>query len=739
MRKKAQKIVKYLPAEVLREIATYDSIRTAEHPLEYLCWFLKTCYQLFTKADQFLYANVQYFDEQSSIYTKSQVEWKDWIPTLYARQDNVQHEFQQTIKGAIAFLGVLRRSSEEGIPYSAKVFTEKLIFEIVRSQNGHVSAAPVVYDERAKILTVSLPDLYDSSVGSAFINIDDKGMPFIKEETQDYYVLDGKRFIELIDAQQKTEQGNRLLKRFEGFLKKYHRLIQDYQRMILTELNGKGIDFDAAECKRFIVVGLIHSWLKPTPCSYLIPLASAGSIEMPRTVVTFLIGTKRQLTIDKLNLLHAALNMALWKLRQYELTARELSSSSDQKNTLGASQSIGTELFSSDKPDSESWRTYERHGMICRSPSTQIMYQQIELLAEKPHDILIVGEIGTGKRVVAKAIHELSNRRSKLFVAVQAAEIAPLDFEKKLNEYVAQANGGTLFFNGIDLVSPDVRDRLLFLLKSRARRGSNADSMLSTVRVVCSSNRKMKIELFDWFKEWTIEVPPLRDRKEDLPLLVDYFLDHYERRLNIQENVKQKLCKFDWSNRNVRELGDVIMRAYVNAYDDGEIREEHIERILEPKDKYPLDRRLTTVLSALRKNAFNIKKTLLMLEEELFSLSRKTVVGYCRELCMLMLANNQWDLEQAVNELAGNDALVPKAAQKFMDYLFGDKKDRGIFQYLSQQEEVKQLVRKRSKSMLVMNEFVERYRKNEISAQRWLHILKRYYGVSGNVTLVQLN
>lgn len=714
MQKKKQKSAEHAATESLRKIATYTSMGLKWGPLKYLRWFLKTCYPIFTKEDQFRYANVQYFEDESSNYAGSSADWKDWIPTLFESKNVPRKELHQQIAGMMTFLGVLRSNRESGMPFSIKVFTQKFIFEVLRAPEGESDSYPI-YDKHSKLLTLSIPDLYDDRVAQEFIDLRKIDIPYFDERSENYRIVDGTRLIEIIDAQRETPEGRRLSRKVKQFFENQTSEIEKYQQALLDELKSNGIEFDSQEARRFITVGFIHAWIKPVPHTYLIPLVSLDPVSGSSRVILFLIGTGRRLPVDKLGLLHVALNMALGYLRERESGSKKASRRPQHEDISMAAEVRDSIANARALSGVDDWRGQEQHGMICRSASMQAFFQRLPEMAAHACDVLVLGEVGTGKRLVAKALHELSDRRNKAFIGKGLAEISQSDLEKELNDCFKRAQGGTLFLNGIDALSLSARQLLLRLLQDQSR----------DVRVICSSSRKMKNDLFAWFNGCVVETPPLRDRREDIPYLVEYYLDQFGQRLPVQPRVKQKLSEYPWSKRNTRELVEIIVQASLDASDVGEIREEHIDHILYVEERHALDRRQMTILRMLRRNEFNISKTERMLREEVFSVTRKTVAGHCREFCMVMLAKNQWSLEMAVKELAGSVTLRRAAAQKYIDYLFGDKKELGLFHYLERGRPWPAVRKKLAKTMA---EFAERYQAGEISPEKWGQMLKLYTG-----------
>ena len=206
-------------------------------------------------------------------------------------------------------------------------------------------------------------------------------------------------------------------------------------------------------------------------------------------------------------------------------------------------------------------------------------------------NVLLIGESGTGKELFARLIHVLSNRRSKPFVVVNSTAIPETLFESELFGIekgtatgvegrigkLEIANGGTVFFDEIGDMPVEVQSKLLRVIEDRTiyRVGSRKDIKLD-IRFIFATNRDLRKEvvkgnfredLFYRVAVFPIELPPLRERKEDIPLLVEYFIDLYSHRIKkpvkgIEEKAMDLLLEYNWPG-NVRELENVIERAII--------------------------------------------------------------------------------------------------------------------------------------------------------------------------------
>ena len=241
-------------------------------------------------------------------------------------------------------------------------------------------------------------------------------------------------------------------------------------------------------------------------------------------------------------------------------------------------------------------------GIVGESRALQAVLQLIELVADTDATVLITGESGTGKDLVARAIHERSRRRGAPFVRVNCGSIPESLFESELFGYVkgaftgavndrtgrvAAAQGGTLMLDEIGEVPLAMQPKLLHVLQDKEfERVGETRARKVDVRIVAATNRDLAAEveagrfrsdLFYRLNVFPIENPPLRDRRDDIPLLVEHFIRVSARRLRrepprLTEVALRQLISRDWPG-NIRELENVIERAIILAH-DGPLRFE---------------------------------------------------------------------------------------------------------------------------------------------------------------------
>jgi Nif-specific regulatory protein len=235
-------------------------------------------------------------------------------------------------------------------------------------------------------------------------------------------------------------------------------------------------------------------------------------------------------------------------------------------------------------------RSYQRYFLVGQSPPMARVRQLIEKVAPTRATVLISGEPGSGKTLTARMIHELSDRARHPFIKVACRAIPPESLEAELfgrepvagggdvnvSGRVEEAEKGTLFLDGVGGLSPGVQAKLLRLLCEREfERVGSAKSRRADVRVIAGTVGDleeaaraglMREDLFYRLNVFPIQVPPLKRRREDIPALINHFLDRlareYGRRLSLSPRALDALVRHDWPG-NVREMENLVERLSV--------------------------------------------------------------------------------------------------------------------------------------------------------------------------------
>lgn len=252
-------------------------------------------------------------------------------------------------------------------------------------------------------------------------------------------------------------------------------------------------------------------------------------------------------------------------------------------------------------------RQFRRHAgkwMVGDSNELQRVNDLIDAVAPTDMTVLIQGESGVGKELVAQAIHERSLRANRNFVAVDCCTLPEKIFESELFGHekgaftgavalkkglIEGAEGGTLFLDEIGEIEPSVQAKLLRVLETGTfRRLGGTRDIRANVRIVAATNRDLaamtednsfRRDLFFRLNAFIIDVPPLRARRSDIPALVNHFIENHDFSVRIRKTVSvhamETLHAYDWPG-NIRELKNAVERAIILSRDSGEITLDHL-------------------------------------------------------------------------------------------------------------------------------------------------------------------
>src|SRR5437868_3023855 len=228
---------------------------------------------------------------------------------------------------------------------------------------------------------------------------------------------------------------------------------------------------------------------------------------------------------------------------------------------------------------------YRFEGVVGKSRPMARLFQLLETIAATNSTILITGETGTGKEVVARAIHHNSPRRVHRFVALNCSAIPETLLEAELFGHVRgaftgavgnrqgrleQAHKGTLFLDEVGTMSAALQMKLLRVLQEREfERVGDSHTIKVDVRVIAATNSDLarmvaegqfREDLFYRLNVIPVHIPPLRERKEDIPLLVKHFLEKLHSPVTVQQEAMRRLMAYQWPG-NVRQLENAVERA----------------------------------------------------------------------------------------------------------------------------------------------------------------------------------
>jgi DNA-binding NtrC family response regulator len=251
-------------------------------------------------------------------------------------------------------------------------------------------------------------------------------------------------------------------------------------------------------------------------------------------------------------------------------------------------------------------RQYDLNRIVGESPAMQKVMARVREIADSQEDVLLCGEIGTGKELIARALHLNSNRAGGPFISVNLRDILADEAEPVLFGHVKgafaealsarkglfeEANGGTVFLREICDLNSGLQARLMRVLRDKEIRPAGSDTIVKAdLRFIIATSCDIKDrgkdsahnnEILDKLEKVTINLPPLRERKEDIKPLTEHFIRKYSRELckNIERTdtgVFDFFLGYNWPG-NVRELQNIIERAIILTA-DGVIGPEHLPK-----------------------------------------------------------------------------------------------------------------------------------------------------------------
>jgi len=297
-------------------------------------------------------------------------------------------------------------------------------------------------------------------------------------------------------------------------------------------------------------------------------------------------------------------------------------------------------------PGKSASEAQSRFFMVGKSPSMEVVQHQMEKVAPSKAAVLLLGESGTGKTLVARILHDLSTRSASAFVKINCASLPENLLESELFGYekgaftgavrskagrVEEADGGTIFLDEIGELTLPLQSKLLRFLQEKEfeRLGSTATRRVD-VRVLAATNRDLaagvaegtfREDLYYRLNVFPIHVPPLRERKDDIPDLLRHFVEkisqEYGRNVGISKPAMAVLTKYDWPG-NVREMENLIERLVIMA-DGDEIDASLLPSFLsvQGNDSQSVEQPLSRieeierkeVLAALERNRWNQTRT----------------------------------------------------------------------------------------------------------------------------------
>lgn len=372
---------------------------------------------------------------------------------------------------------------------------------------------------------------------------------------------------------------------------------------------------------------------------------------------------------------------------------KEIQKYKDELRVLSAEASDLDTFKTDEKKKSESLN-FEGIVYSSSSPMSE-MIEFVKKIADNDSAVLILGESGTGKELIAKSIHNLSKRKNHPFIAVNCGALSETLLESELFGHekgaftgavkekpgrFELADNGTIFLDEIAETSESFQVKLLRVLQEgEFERVGGTRTIKVNVRVVAATNKelllasndkKFRQDLYYRLSVFVINLPPLRERKSDIPILAEYYTNLEHPGMNISTNVMDVFEKYAWHG-NVREISSVIKRAVILAKSDG-------REILRTKDLPEEMRTLIEenidiadrIIDSLRIKKFS-RSSISETAEELGGFNRGTISEYFRGICFKTLVEQDMNIESAIMLISNStdNEVINSAKKKLLEFL----------------------------------------------------------------------
>ena len=339
------------------------------------------------------------------------------------------------------------------------------------------------------------------------------------------------------------------------------------------------------------------------------------------------------------------------------------------------------------------------HGIVYRSKIMNNIVELIKKAAPSDATVLIAGESGTGKELVAKAIHNLSNRKDNKFVAVNCAALTETLLESELfghvkgaftgasNDKIGRfeaADKGTIFLDEIGETSDNFQAKLLRVLQEgEIEKVGSSKQYKVDVRVIAATNKELeeavkernfREDLYYRLNVIKIELPPLKERKEDIEALASYFLSEESPAISLSKSVLNSLLEYEWKG-NVRELETVIKRAVIFA----KAENRNLVRLSDLPPEIVKGARFNfeeLVLESLRSKHFS-HSSITETAKELGNVSRTLVAENFRGIIFKTLCENEFNFEKTIRDISNTDesSVNEKVQNKLITFISNIEND----------------------------------------------------------------
>ena len=580
--------------EIVHQLATrHINPSEFDSPSKYLNWFLRTLSPCFSEQDKLQFTHVQFFDFNVSDNKHFMDGRLIGFPTVYG-VTNLESliEIHSEIITFLTAVSIMHKINFEGVRTAINAFQDKMIIETFTKSND----GPLVeYEHNRKVVSLNLPNLYDPDISRVFYDLVSSKVRESNCNAEDGFIITTDTMVnEIIGEIFASGKYQALIPLLEQFLNSEK--VKKISNQIYEELSKLNQNFgfsqDDTAMKIFIATGLLHSWIKSFKHNYMFTSARYNNEREPSSYAILLAVTQQRLNKETLNLLHIALNTAFSALT--EIQKWFTNNGRPEKEQKQYKKTFCEKTTSSD--------------FVYKSTKMRNIDFEISKLARTNEHVLLLGETGVGKDLIASEIHRRSNRSDKPFKVLPINSLSESLIESELFGYskgsftgavedrmgkIEDTNGGTIYIPEISELSERVQLKLLeFIQFSHIERiGHKGKKQKIDVRLIFASNAnpelkikegKLREDFYYRISVVDLYIPPLRERQEDIPVLAEYLIKKHSKRIRGEEvkadpSIYNLLIGQSWKG-NVRQLEHLVISALVKS-DNNFLHREHFEKI----------------------------------------------------------------------------------------------------------------------------------------------------------------
>ncbi len=591
--------------QVLHKLAITTPDRNVfDNPSDYLKWYLGQIHSLLDEEICLRFVNFQYF---STEYASSEGFFNGRllnIPTLIDISTVGENHVSGMLRDIAAFLtatSIIQQFHSEANRITINTFGDKLKIETIRDANIDLDDSKVFYNEEERLISITIPDLYDKDNSARMLgeNFFSKQELSFEKFTPERRFFSGSILDNKLDTLFSSTQLQIFIKEVQKFLNSPE-IVSLIDKYIIdfTQVSFYNKDHSfISQVRFFVITSLLHSWLKSNIYDYQLVVTRYRE-DIPVAFGVLLINSNSRLDVQLLKNLQLSLNIVFNNLTHL-LEGNDF----PQKNKL-EKQKLRSDLLIS--------------NFVYSSTKMKAIDYEITKLARTDESIILLGETGVGKDLIAYEIHKRSNRGDKPFISVPLSSLSEQIIEAELfgsvkgaytgsNENKVgkfeQAEGGTLYLPEISEIPLNIQIKLLEFIQYKNIQKVGGKKIKLNVRLVFASNSNLedlirkgliRKDFYHRIMVLKIIIPPLRERKDDIPALAKYFVSHHSLRIvdeeySFTDETVELLKKMDWSG-NVRELENFIIRVIVNS-NTKIITKDMIEKILDDNQSNELEQK----------------------------------------------------------------------------------------------------------------------------------------------------